>query len=214
MRALIFLLALPAFALVDSYKDVPTKLPHWKLTAQHMDTGELRGCSAAGSFDGLAVVIERAAGPAPDGSITFRYYKDGVSDRQPRTDERECGTGGAPAGTWRYSHEASADQVCDGTRWRTLTAKHFTTAALLLDGKEAAKTGETADFLVDLGGDQPLVYAYTAWFESVKGLDQKLKRSGKAALRFDDPRLKPIELSGLNLEKVGPELKKCSEGGR
>ena len=205
----LLLLALPAFALVDSYQDVPTQLPNWKVTAQHMDTGELRGCSAKGIFGPLSVLVERPVANSPDGSVTVVYSSPQVPAKSPGTDERPCGPG--LAGTWRYNHSVSSNEICDGKEWRTLTQRHFMKAGLRSDGHVLAQDLGTADFQMDFNGDTPVVCSYKAWFQNVKGLEGKLLKSGKMSIRFDEPKLKPLELPGLDLPKVAKELKNCAE---
>ncbi|MGE0633079.1 MAG: hypothetical protein AB7O96_11760 [Pseudobdellovibrionaceae bacterium] len=206
-----FFLSSPSFALVDSHKVFPTKLSNWTVTSTHMDTGDLRHCSAKGTSGDLEISI---TSPFGSGSrdISFRFVK-GMKAPAPRSpgDQRPCGSGKdqAPSGSWHYSSQRSNEEYCDGKSWVKLTAETFKNATLLLNGKEITKASEGANFKMGLIAGKPVLFEYGAWFQQIDGFEKKFSWPGKVELLIDSLGSGPIGLGDLSLDQVSAELARC-----
>lgn len=206
-------MVLSASALADNYKTVPTSLPNWRIVAQHTDKGDLLGCNASGAKDGLSVRVEFPAGASPNGSMSIEFLKSQDFNATVQSDSRTCATGGkddAPAGTLRFKPGTSTEEICDGKhKWHAIEVGSFKTAKILADDKEIAEAKESANYKVDLSGWSTVVLQYTTWFSNVPQLKSKLAAAKKLNLKFDDGKVKAIDLSELQLDKVAVELKQC-----
>lgn len=206
------ILARPVLALVDSHRNFPVNLAGWTITSHHMDTGGLRSCSANGKFGDLDVAIGSPVGSRPT-EINFRFVKGGVTPGPANPgDYREvCGSAkdDAQPGSWRYNPNRSAEEFCDGKEWLELTEAHFKKAVLLLNGKEIATTEEGAHFKAGSISGERALFEYSAWFQRVDGLEKKLSKPGRVALRIEGLKSGPIALGPLRLDRVFAEISRC-----
>lgn len=212
--ALLATLALSATTvLADTYKTIPTNLPNWKIVARHADKGELLGCDASGAKDGLSARLEFPAGTNPSASIAIEFLKNKDFNATVESDSRTCATGSkddAPAGTLRFKPGTSTEEICDGKhKWHAIEIGSFKTAKILADGKEIAEAKESANYKVDASSWGTVVLQYNTWFSNVPDLKSKLAAAKKLDLKFGDGKIKPVDLSELQLDKVAVELQHC-----
>jgi hypothetical protein len=198
-------------ALVDSHKDFPTKVANWTITSHHMDTGDLRSCSAKGKFEDLEIAIGNPFGSKLK-DISFRFVKGGTTPGPANPGEqRACGTSKnhAPSGSYRYNPNNSSEEFCDGKAWIKPTEGHFKNVLLVIGGNEVAAGRETAAFKVGTISGKPVFFEYSAWFQQVQGLEKKLSRPGNIELRVEGLAIGPIVLGDRHLDQVLAELTRC-----
>ncbi|MCO5143892.1 MAG: hypothetical protein M9962_12445 [Oligoflexia bacterium] len=207
----ILLINKPSFSLVDSVKVFSTKIENWKILSHHMDTGNLRSCSAEGKISDLEIYIVNSLVDKTM-NMTFRFVKGGKTPGPSNLgDQRKsCGLGedSASMGTWRYNPNISGEEFCDGKIWVKPTEKHFKGSVLLLDEKEVATAKQGASFKTGTISGKTIFFEYSAWFQNVLGLNKKLSKPGKIELRINDLKT-PIVLENLNFDKVAVELARC-----
>ncbi|MBI5202642.1 MAG: hypothetical protein HY925_13710 [Elusimicrobia bacterium] len=204
-------LSLPVYALVDSNRNYPAKIAGWTITSHHMDTGDLRSCSAKGKFGDLEVALGNSSGSRPI-EISFRFVKGGAAPgpANPGDFQQACGSGKseAPAGSWRYNPNQSSEEYCDGSSWLKPTEGHFKKAVLLLNGSEIATTQDGAHFKAGLISGKRVLFEYSAWFQRVDG-EKKLTKPGKVELRVEGLDSGPIAIGAIRLNQALAEMSRC-----